>query len=860
MENSNYESIHSAFREKYNELTELNEQEHLFETEEELDSQAVSDLFDEGAPLNSAEGMGVFDALARHYQFNRKSGAASEEQTRAYVKKIKEQLNKKRKRAKLRNVERCEKSLNRLINLSKNKFKNYLKTHPMGAYRKGAIVLALVMAGYPTETIAQALLKNNLVSFGPREEIDKMIAQSGEVVSRYEQINNPAEKTTAMGINTPGDFYRYYSRDYIKETNTRQLNYRDDLHIASGMYSHLVDFYKEENRIRDNNNPLLKNYIEGQIKPKILESIKEGSPVAREYGRDINEYAKSLVEEAEIVSKKAIELSGPADANVQQILNGVRAKYAWERRQAEEKLRLLNEDALVAKEMLGLSLPEEKIREELRQNSQSVKQKEMDETSLTQYLNSVLQNAKEAMRKEEDIHFFEKKSIEGKDLAMLTVAGVTVGMLYQQNMLEFANSTLVNHFNLCNESTDYNIACKLLNEFPDLDKEKLSASITELSPRRALLGADENYGQGVVERASLDIEQAKYAYTRQLSLKEEFERTQGFIREGVYNDQDPILANQYGKIAMRSLQRNYPPEIFQRAMLTKAQEDYAAGNELGMSPELFVKGIIAQANDVLARNKVIQDHVPDKYPDMLTPEGQIRENYMEMAQHQLSKKSFVDRATDICFARAMLKQDYPEESISQVLSEYSPVYAEPGHTTDGYLRDVLEHGKDSLAQSRENFMSEIILPRDDFTSVQDEFKYQQKRIMDRYDLPYTPAIDEKIANGLLRNGIDGDLLAPAIQEYSPLARENPQYGVNLLERMIASGMPLDQKTSLSAAQDLTRDDPEPPPPSHSTGEKKVKSVEVHEHKQVKKAPDQSLALVRTITRTTTFDNSDNDGF
>ena len=689
-----------------------------------------------------------------------------------YTDKILNCVNQEIQRESRNDLSEAEEALNVHISANRHRYKDYKQEQGYGFYRKGAILLSmLVVDGFAPGIVIAAASQNKDVDFGTPEELEKLMAQVTKVADQYQKIDAIPIATTASSVE---EVYLQYAKEYMRETNTKILSLRDDEIITTKIYNELYTLSRSD-MPQDMEEDKAKEIIDAQLKPFCREALESGSPTAIEPGRNKDQYISAVVFGAEHF-KGLLEMPEEKYMRAKKMYLDLVDNYQQNQAERSRANPACIFDAVCAKRLINGFQDEKVILRSIQENSRiPLESAPFDGKTREEYANWILEGAKKSYHREKALLFSEQQDVpKFANYYQAQEAGFTTDDLYVHALKSMMAMLPTMKLHLSDEHTDNDVVTKLMTNYPDIDQASLKETLAEHSPRAVLPGVADNYPDRVIDHAKQEISELQMNDDRQNKLEHIFNVSRGFSNEGLDKDTKPMDMYKDGKVAVQMLQKNVPVEDVEQLITQIAPKDSS------ISPKAYAAGIVSQAILVLSRSQAIED-----YQDPADEERDMKQLYLREAQHILKPKGFPDTSMDVAIYKVLTFAGYPQEDIQSAIEHYSPSAVEPGRDEHTYGEYVHETAVYQMTAEKQKLLNYRVLPElNNEKPIDEYFSAAQQQLSSYIDLPYSMEMDRKLAKGLIESNYSRDDIVATIENHSAVKGRESGYGSKIVDDVL----------------------------------------------------------------------------
>ena len=689
--------------------------------------------------------------------FMKRTGSTDAKAANLYVDKVLGKVNEQLKNESRDDIPRAYDELEKHLSTDKLRLKN-LDGKPLTSSQKGNILARMmVVDGFSLAAVEEAASQSKALGFTDEEELKQALSSCKEISSRYKAISDIPLKSR---VETYGDMYKQYAKEYMEQTGTAFLTPQDDEKILATLCMEIRYAVQQDLPNNDKGRKQLDDYMKTEILPGCSKAVQEASPVAAEGWRNKSQYIPCVMYGTEHFSELMKDTEEKYQ-KTQSIVQGFLAGFDQEQDEARRIYPETTLDTELAKELIFERQSEPLIKRAVEEHTRiggrdnfidrNFKDKEA-------YASAILRGAKDSYSREQHLLFSARPQIPQLSYAQLKEQNITANDLYLEAVKERLDIYPTFRLHMADPSVDEELAAAIVTKHPDVDLDELKTAIEENSPRAAILGISDNYAETVVRHAKTELEQVDKRERQALDQKMLFNKSRGFAQ--VAFSEDPMEDYQNCKVAMEMLQDNIP-EVDIRQMI----KDIAPQEGLSTNPELYATMIVGTAKRVLERSDNIL-----KYRKDPTVPVDMQDLYMEKAQKILQKKGFPDSNMDVEVYKQLKLEGRDESDIQAAVKRYSPSAIEAGRDEASYCEFVKSSADFKINEEKEKLDNYLVIPRlEDECTPDEEYEFQRKKMTDYISLPFNPAFDTKLARGLLEKKMEEDKVADVLDRLSPMA-------------------------------------------------------------------------------------------
>lgn len=615
-------------------------------------------------------------------------------------------------------------------------------------YQQGEIIISMMVKdGFSEKTIAD-VLESQTEAYSSAY-IKSIVGKCGHVKQAYLDIRHAPDLLD--DARNGYDVYRIFAKRYMTRTGTTLLSFDDDIGIVQDM-------------------------IQQDFPESLLQDILlSASPVAREPGRNPDEYIKAILT-GEADRGTVDRMTGEAVLTCEEQYKDLIEAYD---QSLKEEGRLMGiqstqrpyYDCLAVRSLLIQHYMDHEIMKVLNEQSGAAA------ATRPNYAMWMLEKAKKLLRKEqtllnETLPSYQKDST----YAELAAAGISASVIFFSILHErlALNPSLEQH--LFDPYLDKDLAESCLTRYPDFDRGALAGIITD-SPRAIILSGsrmpEENeYADHVIQAAEKRLENHRQAVAQRKSIFEEFNKQHGLAYQGVGDPEENLSAFHCGRTALQMKIKGYDELEIRNAILATETKDAA-----------FADHILERTAAVFTRLMYIKNYVPSSHPPEVNLSAE--DFYIQELHDQYKKRHYIKSSMDVDAVKKMLAEGrFNGRQIREAVQNLSPIAIEPGRDASYYQKYVLPNAKARLMDEKDKLAQYHPVPRNIHAdSAEEEYAYHQSRIQKAIDLPYNPQMDALIAEAMLIQGFLPEDIAQSVQAASPCAAEQKNYGTALVNHV-----------------------------------------------------------------------------
>lgn len=628
-----------------------------------------------------------------------------------------------------------------------------------GIYQDGQIGIAMMEKdGFPKDTVKEVLRRETRAHRPDDGYFDDLSASLDAVHARYQAI---AAFDLSRPITNEREMYLKFAKKRMMENGGALLSGSDDQKIFRSIYAQILRGMRKSEK----DPSLMPELVEKVLKPSIIKSVRENSPVYAEAGRNQDLYLTGLLTELRNhIQKQKKKHSRDPYAETAELFEKYAADYEQD---VTHKLTFQSSpfrDGVIAKKLLEARQAPEFILRAIKEHTYFHPDEDGKSGSLGAYAEHVLHQAEESLHAEKMIQNFEIQPIP--EDATLAETGLSIKDLFRQMLKERMEAYPSFGLELSESFADRDAVEKLFHRFPSVDRLAVKEAILTCSPRAQLPGIPETYADSILRLAESRLERAENRKREQMSFEKNYNKLRGLSTEGVMG-QSPMNRIKDGKIAMRML-RNHVPKDDILSFLVKFSKETAEKAEKIPAKKafLYATGIVAAAELVLHREQLVALFDPLLH----APAAGCTNDFLGKLHQQYASDLAIRTDNDVQAMRAMLlEKKYPRKEIKEALLSVSPTAAEPGRDR-GYADYVEQMADESIRRDKEKFQNYVLIPPDPLKeTAKDAYQYQKEQMEQAVPLPYSAAMDARIAKELLDEGYSREEVEQVLDEESPLA-------------------------------------------------------------------------------------------
>lgn len=528
----------------------------------------------------------------------------------------------------------------------------------------------------------------------------------------------------AVNIKQPKNIrekYLKYFNEYLKNTMTKVLSPIGEKQIIKRLLS------------------------KGAQKDELIATLKALSPVVQEIGRRKN-YAETIV-------NLAIEDISRAKEH----LNKVEDLFKKEIKSLPQKATNLDY-ALLAKLMIMKGCYPDYIVKTFKENIPTLKDK-------AAYY--VVKSAQNNLKAEKDIAEFicpdklyemtleeiQKRHISLKDVYKYAV---------KERILTYPNVKL----NLSDEYIDIEAAIKLINRYPELDKNELAHVIREASPRMQLPEIAPDYPKLVIEKAVKKLQEVLNIEQTEQQIKDELKQDYNLevaINKATINnteeDAQDLQCDWRAALTLikKGVDENDIKNIIAEEQSLRNQKDTIENFKYGEYITNIAKKIQGRQLNILN----ILDTGQTRMTNEMTYKQHMKELYL--------RTNTFNQDMEINTAMYMLYKNIKKEDIAITMTKYSPHIIEPSHASTTYInKSIITEAEKRLEmelEKRKLFAKNTIKEQD----VNILYGRYYNAYKDNINLPFDIVADTIIAANMINAGFKVKDVLEAVSMQSPNA-------------------------------------------------------------------------------------------
>ena len=747
----------------------------------DLDLTAAVRLLQDGMPLNEA-----MDALKTLSPMAKRTDGDVQAMS-YYLDKVLDRVNIEQRSHSANAYDLATESYKSQVVAYASQFQHYAP-EDFGLFEEGHVVLALMRKdGFPPEIVEAVLKKQSVRARNDSTYLSQVMQATRACLDAYHEID---ATDPSMPVETAGEAYRLFARNYAARTKTLIFSAQDEQAILGELADAMLQQYKDRapTAVTIETQKRYDADIEAQIKP-FLESALKASPVSLEAGRDRDQYISALL----------LEFS--SDYETKRNLSSKRypltkAMYLEKSQTYHDRLHLYDSlhedsfyDAQIAKELLQEKQGPANIVRAITENSATAHsyipehaQKGSPDYQegihqAEQYAKETLAMAKKSLQAEKAILSYERPAElpETASYQQLKSLGITPRDLYLSCMQEGIKSKPSFILELSEPATDRDIVEKIFYRYPDVPRPLLRDAILEASPRVYLPGAPYNYVDRLFDQVDARLQKVAERQTRENQDMKTLRTMRGLATQGAQIRASEIGTYKDGRIAMKLLRQGRDEEDITRFLLTMARSDNRE------NPHHYAMDVMGRAKKSVEREEKIRTYQkPSTMPETPT----FYHAYLMRMQKLCNEKGFlqsesdVEAVTDIFLTEG---KDFRKADIQNGVAQYSPIAAEPGRD-EKYAQYVTKESERRIYDAKEELRHYLVILRPDAVSAEDEYIYQMTRLKDATILPYSEEMDEKIGQALLTK-FPEETVEEALTKKSLLNGTQQSYGKYLVSQI-----------------------------------------------------------------------------
>lgn len=638
------------------------------------------------------------------------------------------------------------------------KYEEY-QPETFGIYQDGQIGIAMMEKdGFPKDTVKEVLRRETRTARPDEGYFDDLSASLDAVHDRYAAIS---AFDLSQPITNEREMYLKFAKKRMMKNGGALLSGGDDQKIFRSIYAQILRGMRKAEK----DPALLPELVEKVLKPAIIKSVRENSPVYAEAGRNQDLYLTSLLTELRnhIQEQKKMHSKDPYTETTELF-----EKFAADYEQSvTHKLTFQSNpfrDGVIAKKLLEARQAPELILRAIEEHTYFHLDEDGKFETLGAYAKHVLHQAEESLHAEKMIQNFEIQPIP--EDTPLSDAGLSIKDLYRQMLKERIETYPSFGMELSESFADRDAVEKLFHRFPSADRLEVKEAILSCSPRAQLPGIPDTYADSILRLAESRLERAETRKKEQMTFEKNFNKLRGLSTEGVMG-QSPMNRIKDGKIAMKMLRQHVPKDDILSFLVKFSKETAEKAEKIPAKKAfLYAAGIVAAAELVLHREQVIALFNPLLHAQA----AGCQNDFLGKLHEQYAKDPTIRTDNDVQAMRAMLlEKKYPRKEIKEALLSVSPTAAEPGRDR-GYADYVEQMADASIRRDKEKFQNYVLIPPEQpKETAKEAYQYQKEQLERAIPLPYSAAMDARIAKELLDEGYPREEVEQVLDEESPLA-------------------------------------------------------------------------------------------
>ena len=609
----------------------------------EADAEAASLLLGEGESLASVtKKMQELSPVGRRMAGNGRAFAI-------YMDKVYGQVNEVRRSHSKEARMLCAESYRLRARILLDKYQDYTKEN-FSLHQDGRIALSLIRKEHFAPDVVYSVIEKE--TYMPRPDSTYFFSLRSGTEAAQKAYRAIEEFDPEKNPENEADAYRKFAKRYMQQTHTLLLTPRDESRILEEMVSYMVQGYpqdtpKQEQRFEQD--------VEEKIKPFLTKAVREASPIAREAGRDREQYIAGVMHDFSSGYEAHIRQSSKRYPITQGLYEEKVAHYREETASFDGLHEESFYDAMIAKDLLDDRQAPQNITRALLENSQEARnfipeggtEEEVQEgiRRARSYAENILLKAKEALHREKGILNFEPREYpENATYAQLRSLDITPKDIYRQAMKHEIAERPSFILEMSEPRKDQEVLEKIIVRLPDIDRDALADAILEASPRAALPGADENYAHRLIRNVEMRLRIVRNRQKRELASQQNYSRMRELSTEGVIGGSLDVNAFKDGRSALKLLRQHQNRDDILHFLISM-------GKVTGVAvPVLYARHILEQAEVVFTREEAIRTYEPRSEGTKRTPSGV----YLSKMHEKYQKRGFCQSAMDIDVAQDML--------------------------------------------------------------------------------------------------------------------------------------------------------------------------------------------------------------
>lgn len=762
---------------RYRKAFEKAGEEHPDEEEESVARRAVVALVRDGCRARDLQ-----PAVTRHFLVSHDLGEDDTEGAQIYSSRVMGTLNEALYAASREDPALAAAALKNAIEADQNRYADLVSEAPYGLYRKGRILSGLaVEEGFTPDAIREALHDTQALHLTQGEE---EILMDG--VDRTRAAYDAIRKAPLSGdAPDEGALYRQYARGYMERTGSRFLSQTDEIRITGDIYGDLRNLYGKEFPKTEEGQKALDSVLTEEVWPFLHRCIAKGSPNLAAPGRDGKKYAASVLAGARTYTD-GLSYGGTFVRALDTYVNEMEKARMVSQNLAKEMPPAIY-DVMAAKKMFDQKFSERDIRRAILQNSPMARPA-LDRSgmrpnhhipesrnSLLGYVTKIIRAALAILGREKQIASAEVKVVRTETTLYtdLVGQGVTSNDLFLAACRDRWERYPSSRQDLLISASDRAVASHLLARYPDYDRNALEESIRELSPGAVMPDAPESYAHDIVHQAGEDLALVRSLEKERDDFRRRYQQARGFASAGIEEHNAAMDRYLDGRTALWFLRQNEPASNLRPLLIASCPKD------CGLTPELYADNILQQAGEVLRRTDELLSVRPSEVRED-TPKGL----YLSTAAKHFQKKGFADSNLDVAVYEELALRGVPEESIRKAIGEGSPKAAEPGRSAGVYTDYISHRAGREIEEAKRRLDEYQIIPHMGEHDISQDFRQERQRLQEYVRLPLGEALDEKITDAYLDEGIEEKKIVEALNgDTETVGMKEASYGHEILDRV-----------------------------------------------------------------------------
>ena len=745
-------------------------QAHPGEEEESVARRAVVSLIREGYPVKDLQ-----PCVARQFLASHDLTEEDSEGAQIYTSRVMETLNEALGKASREDPALAAVALKSAIEADQNRYADTASEAPYGLYRKGRVLSALAVEdGFTPDAIKEALRDSKALALTPEEEDILM-----DGVRRTDAAYDSIRKTPLSGPSADeGALYRRYAHAYMDRTGSRFLSQTDEIRITSDIYGDLRELYAKELPKTEEGQRELEHILTEEVWPFLHRCINKGSPNLMAPGRDGKTYAASILAGA----RTHTSVLSYGDSHLRAL-----DSYVTEMSKARDiSQKLVKElpsysyDVLAVRKMLDKKHPQSEIRNAIVAKSPIARTnqnpKGSGRSSILAYATWIIHAALAMLGREKQIASAETKVTKTGTTASyneLVSKGVTSNDLFLAAYRDRWERYPSSRQELIASNSDRAVASNLLARYPDYDRNALEESIRELSPGAVFPGVPDSYAHDIVHQAAEDLALVRSLGKERDDFRLRYQKARGFASAGIEEHNAAMDRYLDGRTALYFLRQNEPESNLRPLLIESCPK------ECGLTPVLYADDILRQSREVLTRTDALLETRQSDAQEK-TPKGL----YQSTALKYFQKKGFVDSRLDVAVYEELALRGVPQERIDKSIREGSPKAAEPGRSASVYTDYIRRRAEREIEEAKRRLEEYQVIPHMGEHDIAQDFRKERLRMQEYVRLPLGEAIDEKITDAYLDEGIEEKKIVEALNENTEtVGMKEASYGHEILSRV-----------------------------------------------------------------------------